>query len=232
MSLLKNLSVTIAGPAFVAFGIGNLAFSSSTLAQEIILKSQLSTESDPSAGASALCEASSSSYSSYSSSFSSSSSSSYSSVSSSSGNFCKSGTNLTATDTIAVSVDWNAVQAENTALELDFGLNVPAGFKPENLNNFLVGSRVTTTTSDENAVVAFAVKNSDTRSNNFLLINRSNSPKQISANFNGWTPAQTIINKYEISSLGYTTETINWNSVSNETLVIPENSVTLLSFTD
>ena len=222
MSLIKYLSGTIAGAAFVAFGIENTAFSSSTLAQEIILKSQLSAESNLSAGASVSCKTSSSS-----------SSSSYSSTSSSSsGNFCKSGTNLTATDTIAVSVDWNVVQAENTALELDFGLNVPAGFKPEDLNNFLVGSRATTTSSDENAVVAFAVKNSDTRHNNFLLINRSNSPKQISTNFNGWTPAQTTIDKYEISSLGYTSETINWNSVSNGTLVVPENSVTLLSFAD
>ena len=227
MFLLKNLSVTITGVAFVALGIKNLAFSSSTLAQQIIPKSQLSTQSNPSAGVS-LCKASASA-----SSSSSSSSSSHSSASSSSsGNFCKTETNLTATDTIAVNVDWNAVQAENTALELDFGLNLPAGFKLEDLNNFLVGLRATTTTSDENAVVAFAVKNSDTRRKNLLLINRSNSPKQIKTNFNGWTAAQTTIDKYKISSLGYTSEIISWNSVSNGNLVLPENSMTLLSFTD
>lgn len=98
------------------------------------------------------------------------------------------------------------------------------------MNNFLVGLRATTTTSDDNAVVPFAVISSDTRHKNVMLINRSSSSKQIKTNFNGWIPAQTSIDKYQISSFGFTNETINWNSVSNGNLVVPEHSVTLLSF--
>ena len=98
------------------------------------------------------------------------------------------------------------------------------------MNNFLIGLQATTTTSDDNAVVPFAVISSDASHKNVMLINRSNSSKQIKTNFNGWMPAQTSIDKYQISSLGFTSETTNWNSVSNGDLVLPENSVTLLSF--
>ena len=100
------------------------------------------------------------------------------------------------------------------------------------LNKLLNGYRATTTTSDGNAVVPFAVNNSAVGFKTYVIINRSNSPKQIKTNFNGWTPAQKTLDKYEVSSLGYTYKTIDWNLVSTGNFIVPENSVTLLSFKD
>ena len=100
------------------------------------------------------------------------------------------------------------------------------------LNELLVGYRATTTTSDDNAVVPFAVNNSAAGFKTYVIINRSDSPKQIKTNFNGWIPAQKTLDKYEVSSLGYTYTTIDWNSVSAGNFIVPENSVTFLSFNE
>lgn len=100
------------------------------------------------------------------------------------------------------------------------------------LNNLLVGYRVRTTTSDSNVVVPFAVNSSAAGHKSYLIINRSNSPKRIRTNFNGWTPAQETLNKYEVSALGYRYTTIQWNSISSRNFLVPANSVTLLKFTD
>ena len=100
------------------------------------------------------------------------------------------------------------------------------------LNKLMVGYRVTTTTSNDNAVVPFAVNNSAAGFKAYMIINRSSSPKEIKTNFNGWTPAQKTLDKYEVSSLGYTSKTIDWSSVSTGKFIVPENSVTILSFRD
>ena len=100
------------------------------------------------------------------------------------------------------------------------------------LNKLLIGYRATTTTSDDTAVVPFAVNNSAAGFKTYVIINRSNSQKQIKTNFNGWTPAQKTLDKYEVSSLGYTYKTIDWNLVSTGNFIVPANSVTLLSFKD
>ena len=99
------------------------------------------------------------------------------------------------------------------------------------LNNFLIGDRATATTSDDTAVVPFAVNSSAAGYKSYLIINRSSKSQQVKTNFNGWTPAQATLDEYQISSSGYMHNTINWNSVSTGNCVVPGNSVTLLKFT-
>lgn len=106
----------------------------------------------------------------------------------------------------------------------------PSAYVFNLLNKFLVGNSVTTTTSDNNVVVTFAVSNSTAGYKSYLIVNRGDSSKQIQTNFNGWTPVQTALDEYQVSSLGYTHQTIDWNSFSTNNYVVPEYSVTVLSF--
>jgi hypothetical protein len=99
------------------------------------------------------------------------------------------------------------------------------------LNKFMIGDRVATTTSNEDAVTTFAVNNPSSGSKSFLIINHSNSAQQVQVNFHGWNPGIQNLNEYEISASGYTQEATNWNDVSDGIDISPD-SVMLLTFTN
>jgi hypothetical protein len=97
------------------------------------------------------------------------------------------------------------------------------------LNQYMVGDRVSVTTSHESAVTPFAVSNSVLGYRSCLLINQSNDPQQVQIHFTGWTPNRRTLDTYTMSSSGYTKKTKNWSEISNG-IVMPGNSVTLLMF--
>ncbi len=98
------------------------------------------------------------------------------------------------------------------------------------LNTYFVGDEVASTSSNDGAVTTFAVKNKATGNKELLIINFSDKPQAIQANFTGWQPTQTSINEHEISSRGYQQEKTDWNTVLNGTFVVADYSVTVLDF--
>lgn len=99
------------------------------------------------------------------------------------------------------------------------------------LNTLMVGDRVASTSSNENAITTLAVSNQLLGYKSYLIINHSDSTQQVQADFNGWKPGTQNLSEYEISASGYTEATTNWNDITDGIDVSPH-SVTLLTFTN
>ncbi len=97
-------------------------------------------------------------------------------------------------------------------------------------NNYLIGDRVATTTSDDNAVVVYAVKNRATNLKSYLVVNRTPSVQRVETNFGDWQTGSTFA-RYEISSGGYHTGTISRAALTGGEFYVPDHSVTLLTIT-
>lgn len=105
----------------------------------------------------------------------------------------------------------------------------PGGNFLQLLNQHLVGDRIATTTSNEEAVTTFAVNNTALNSRSYLVINHSGSPQWMQTNFAGWEPVNPSVTRYEISASGYSQTASNWQNVHSG-IAIPADSVTLLTF--
>lgn len=97
------------------------------------------------------------------------------------------------------------------------------------LNQFLVGDRFTSVTSDKNAITSLAVYNLSTQSRSYLLINHSNRSHTIQVNFRGWQPKNQRLTQHLISDSGYKKTNANWNTIQNR-MVVPANAVMLIVF--
>ncbi len=96
-------------------------------------------------------------------------------------------------------------------------------------NNYLVGERVAATSSDERAVVSFAVKDRTKNSYSYLIVNRSPTARSISTTFHNWRAGGTVFNRHEISAEGYRTSKTTRQNVTGGAFAVPEHSVTLLT---
>ncbi len=115
--------------------------------------------------------------------------------------------------------------------KLDGSNNLRIGAETFQLfNNYLVGDRVATTTGDDNAVVVYAVKNRQTNLKSYLVVNRTPNVQQVNTNFGNWQPGASF-NRYEISSGGYYTGTVNFQTLNNGEFYVPDHSVTLVTVT-
>ncbi|CAA9419859.1 MAG: GH39 [uncultured Pyrinomonadaceae bacterium] len=97
-------------------------------------------------------------------------------------------------------------------------------------NNYLVGERVAVSSSDERAVVTFAVKNRAKSLYSYLIVNRSPVVQSIRTNFSNWgTDDGAFFDRHQISAAGYQTEKIAPQKVTSGEFRVPEHSVTLLT---
>ncbi|MCU0492954.1 MAG: hypothetical protein MUD01_15290, partial [Chloroflexaceae bacterium] len=97
------------------------------------------------------------------------------------------------------------------------------------MNRYAVGQRVATASSDASAVVAFGIKNDDLGLKTLLLINRSGLAQPVKLDFNGWSPRNGVLNRYQIGASGYISNTVGWSEVTApDGMLLPDNSVTLL----
>jgi hypothetical protein len=97
------------------------------------------------------------------------------------------------------------------------------------LNQFFVGDRVMSVTSDKNSVASLAIHNRSTQLRSYLLINHSNRPRTIQTSFRGWRPKNQRLTQHFISSSGYQKIITSWNTIQNG-MIIPSNAVILMVF--
>ncbi|MBD1821719.1 hypothetical protein H6F51_04295 [Cyanobacteria bacterium FACHB-DQ100] len=107
----------------------------------------------------------------------------------------------------------------------------PGGEFLQLLNRYMIGDRISTTTSNENAITTFAVSNTAQGYKSFLIINQSNNSQQVQSSFTGWSPRQSSVATHTMSASGYSQKTVNWSNLKNG-IVVPSNSVILLTFAD
>lgn len=97
-------------------------------------------------------------------------------------------------------------------------------------NNHLVGERVAVSSSDERAVVSFAVKNGSKNMYSFLIVNRSAIAQRVKTNFSNWRPEdESTFDRHQISAAGYQTEKMALQKDASGEFTVPEHSVTLLT---
>lgn len=96
-------------------------------------------------------------------------------------------------------------------------------------NNYLVGSRATTATSDAAKIVPFAVLNPSTGNKSLLVINRSDDVQVVRTTWNESYLSTMPIQQHQISELGYSIAVNSWSRAVGQGLVVPAHSVTLLT---
>ncbi len=96
------------------------------------------------------------------------------------------------------------------------------------LNTYALGQRVATTSSNDKAIVTYAVKDEARGIRTYLIINRSSSPQLVQTTFGGWKPKFEQFNRHQISAAGFTTDSISWSSLKADGMIVPDNSVTVL----
>lgn len=123
--------------------------------------------------------------------------------------------------------------------KLDFGNNLRLGAQTFQLfNNYLIGERVATTSSNSDAVTVFAVENPEDGRRSLLVVNRSPNIQRILTDFKGTKGrgairAKDAFDRFEISAAGYSTSTVSGKELhSKQGLTIPDNSVTLLTINE
>lgn len=115
--------------------------------------------------------------------------------------------------------------------KMDANSNLRIGAETFQLfNNYLVGDRVATTTSDDNSAVVYAVKNRATNLKSYLVVNRTPNVQRVDTSFGDWQPGSAF-NRYEISSAGYYTGTVNYSALTGGEFYVPDHSVTLVTVT-
>lgn len=96
-------------------------------------------------------------------------------------------------------------------------------------NNYLDGERVATTSSDERAIVSFAVKNHAKNMYSYLIANRSPVAQSVKTSFRNWRTGGADFDRHEISEAGYRTEKMNLQKFISDELTVPGYSITLLT---
>jgi len=120
--------------------------------------------------------------------------------------------------------------------KLDFENNLRLGAETFRLfNNYLIGERVATTSSNSGAVTVFAVENPEDGRRSLLVVNRSPYIQRILMDFKGSRgrgaiSAKDVFDRFEISAAGYSTSTVSGKELhSRQGLTVPDNSITLLT---
>lgn len=105
----------------------------------------------------------------------------------------------------------------------------PSAHLYHHLNGHFIGAIVESDTSDEKAVVPFAVVQRQTGRRSLMLVNRSDAPREVRFQTAGrdW-PDDARLLRAEISESGHTTSEITRASVGAEPLTLPPFSVTFL----
>lgn len=96
------------------------------------------------------------------------------------------------------------------------------------MNNYMVGDRVATTSSDEGKIAPFAVKNKTTGEKSYLLVNRTDEAQTVSTSFMGAT-GTGLVRQHQVSVEGYKITQSNWDSIVGKEVTLPANSVTLFT---
>lgn len=107
----------------------------------------------------------------------------------------------------------------------------PGGEFLQLLNRYMIGDRISTTTSNENAITTFAVSNTAQGYKSFLIINQSGDSQQVRSDFAGWSPRRSSVETYTLSASGQSKKTVDWSNLKNG-IVVPGDSVILLTFVD
>lgn len=134
------------------------------------------------------------------------------------------------TNGAAATLAWNEKDGIYGKMD-DQGNLRPGGEFLQLLNRYMIGDRISTTTSNENAITSFAVSNTAQGYKSFLIINQSSDSQQVQSNFTGWSPRQSSVDTHTMSASGYSKKTVNWSNLKNG-IVVPSNSVILLTFAD
>ncbi|MBW4526104.1 MAG: hypothetical protein KME18_13035 [Phormidium tanganyikae FI6-MK23] len=96
------------------------------------------------------------------------------------------------------------------------------------LNQFMIGDRISTLTSNEAVIKTFAVSNRALGYRSFLIVNRSNDFQPIQLISRGWNPTQPTLTAYTLSASGYTKERVSWSNLKAG-IAAPANSVMLFT---
>ncbi|MFL9457821.1 hypothetical protein AB0758_43170 [Tolypothrix bouteillei VB521301_2] len=101
----------------------------------------------------------------------------------------------------------------------------PGGELLHLFNQYLVGNRIATTSNNSN-IETFAIDRPGSHKA-YVLINSSNSSQEVAVTFNNWNSTSSNVSKHIISDSGYSQELTAWDTVNNNTIVLPANSVIL-----
>ncbi|MFC4778047.1 S-layer homology domain-containing protein [Paenibacillus sp. GCM10023252] len=94
-------------------------------------------------------------------------------------------------------------------------------------NNYLIGSRVSSESSDEKKIAVFAVKNGKTQS--LAIVNRSDEAQLLEGDFVNGNHSNQVIKEHQITEAGYAISTTSWAQLLSGQYVVPPNSVTVLT---
>ena len=121
---------------------------------------------------------------------------------------------------------WNEKDGAYGKFDDDYNLR-PSAHVYQLFNNYMVGNVVETSTSAENKVVSFAVKNGEDRS--FVIVNRTDNVQAVTTNFTKDNHFVGSAKMHQTSEAGYHMYSEDWNNVINNTYRVPANSVTLFT---
>lgn len=132
------------------------------------------------------------------------------------------------TNGVAGTFAWNDVDNTYGKMSRSYELR-PSAHVYHQLNDHFVGNIVTTSTSDDKAVVPFAAVEKDTSHRSLMLINRSQEPQTARLVISGrdWA-AITELRRVEISEAGLAETSIRRDQIKANTLSLPAYSVTFL----
>lgn len=130
----------------------------------------------------------------------------------------------------AATLAWNEKDGVYGKTDHDNNLRLGGNFL-QLMNQYLVGDRVATTSSNEKAITTYAVSNNALNEKSYLIINHSGSDQKIQLDFGNWSPKQQDIKGHEIAASGYSTKTLKWSDLSSG-INLPVDSITLLNFAD
>ena len=95
-------------------------------------------------------------------------------------------------------------------------------------NQFCNGDQVAATTSNQNLIVSYAVRNSQTNAYSLVLVNRSPSQQTANVTCSGWT-APSSMKRHQVWTTNGIDSTMQTWTAGNNSLVLPDNSVTVLT---
>ena len=121
---------------------------------------------------------------------------------------------------------WNEADNVYGKMSSDFKLR-PSADVFQMFNNYMRGYVVKSTSDQDSKIVSFAVKSGEDSS--ISIVNRSNEPQIVKINSIGTGIKSGIVKQHQLNEYGYSIKDIYWSRATKEGILVPANSVTVIT---